>query len=362
MKYLSKEKASKLKAISIDGDVSIRDAFAKMDSDNVRLLCVLVGDSYHGILSAGDIQRAIIANKSLDTFVKEVLRTEGVRLAHESDDFESIKKLMLEFRTEFMPVLNDEGELVDVHFWDDVFTHEKPDKGQIDLPVVIMAGGKGTRLKPFSNILPKPLFPLGDKTIVETIMDKFHDVGCRRFLFSVNHKADFIKSYFDQLEDLEYNIQYFKEEKPLGTAGSLNLIKSQISGTFFVSNCDIVIDADYSEFLDYHREQGNEITMVVSLKHIKIPYGTVETGEGGQVTNLTEKPELTYMINAGLYLLEPHLLEEIPVGEFYHITELIDAVRARGGRVGAFPISEKSWCDIGEWAEYKRTLGVLGLA
>ena len=164
------------------------------------------------------------------------------------------------------------------------------------------------------------------------------------------------------MEDLEYNIQYFKEEKPLGTAGSLNLIKSQISGTFFVSNCDIVIDADYSEFLDYHREQGNEITMVVSLKHIKIPYGTVETGEGGQVTNLTEKPELTYMINAGLYLLEPHLLEEIPVGEFYHITELIDAVRARGGRVGAFPISEKSWCDIGEWAEYKRTLGVLGLA
>ena len=178
----------------------------------------------------------------------------------------------------------------------------------------------------------------------------------------MNHKADFIRSYFDHLEGAPYNIDYFKEDKPLGTAGGLQLIKDKITETFFVSNCDIAIDADYSEIVDYHREQKNEITMVCSLKHIKIPYGTVETSEGGQVTCLIEKPELTYMINAGLYLLEPHLLEEIPEDSFYHITDLIDDVRARGGRVGAFPVSEKSWCDIGEWAEYKRTLGVLGLS
>ena len=100
--------------------------------------------------------------------------------------------------------------------------------------------------------------------------------------------------------------------------------------------------------------------MVVSLKHIKIPYGTVETSEGGQVTSLVEKPELTYMVNAGFYILEPHLLSDIPEDTFYHITDLIEAVRARNGKVGAFPISEKSWCDIGEWAEYKRTLNQLG--
>lgn len=352
----------KLKSVSICSGTSIREAFAKMDADNVRLLCLMQEGNYVGILSAGDIQRAIIANKSLETPVFEILRTEGVRLAHERDNFDSIKKLMLQYRTEFMPVLNDGGELVDVHFWDDVFSSVKPDPGQINLPVVIMAGGKGTRLKPFSNILPKPLFPLGEKTIVETIMDKFHDAGCDRFFFSVNYKADFIRSYFDQIEDSNYAIEYFRETKPLGTAGSLHLIKKQIQETFFVSNCDIVIDTDYSEIVDYHREHGNEITMVVSLKHIKIPYGTVETGEGGQVTSLVEKPELTYMINAGLYLLEPHLLNEIPEGDFYHITDLIEAIRNRGGKVGAFPISEKSWCDIGEWAEYRRTLGVLGVS
>ncbi|MDB4770106.1 nucleotidyltransferase family protein [Akkermansiaceae bacterium] len=362
MMEADRNKLEKLQKIQIGSRVSIHEAFSKMDSENVRLLCIMDNDSYRGILSAGDIQRAIIANKNLETRCIEVIRTEGVRVANENDDFEAIKKLMLRFRTEFMPVINDTGELVDVHFWDDVFSSGKPQLSQIELPVVIMAGGKGTRLKPFSNILPKPLFPLGDKTIVETIMDKFHDVGCQKFFFSVNHKADFIRSYFDQLEGDPYDIQYFREDKPLGTAGSLHLVKKQIRETFFVSNCDILIDADYGEILDYHREQQNEISMVVSLKHIKIPYGTVETSEGGQVVNLVEKPELNYKINAGFYLLEPHLLNEIPEDTFYHITDLIEAVRNRGGKVGAFPISEKSWCDIGEWAEYSRTRGILGLS
>jgi NDP-sugar pyrophosphorylase family protein len=222
-----------------------------------------------------------------------------------------------------------------------------------------MAGGKGTRLKPFSNILPKPLFPLGDKTIAETIMDKFHEVGSRRFWFSVNYRHEMIKTYFDCL-DKKYAINYFQEEKPLGTAGSLTLLKEMINETFFVSNCDIIIDADYSEIVGYHREQKNEITMVTSLKHVQIPYGTVETGEGGQVQSLIEKPELTFMVNAGFYVLEPHLLSQIPEGEFYHITQLIDKVRSRNGRVGAYPVSEKSWCDIGEWGEYRKTLGDFG--
>jgi len=359
---LKQEKREKLLGVSIDVGASLREAFGKMDHDNVRLLCVVKEGGYYGILSAGDIQRAIIGNQSLETPVSEALRTEGMRFGKEGEDYNSIKELMLKHRTEFMPVLDEEGGLVDVYFWDDVFSALKPKLDQIDLPVVIMAGGKGTRLKPFSNILPKPLFPLGDKTIIETIMDRFEDVGCNRFFFSVNYKHEFIRTYFENLEDTGYAIEYFKEDEPLGTAGSLHLIKDKIDETFFVSNCDIVIDADYSEILDYHREQSNEITMVVSMKHIKIPYGTVETGEGGQVLSLLEKPELTYMINAGLYLLEPGLLNEIPENKFYHITQLIDDVKDRGGRVGAFPVSEKSWCDIGEWAEYRRTLGLLGIA
>jgi dTDP-glucose pyrophosphorylase len=353
------KKLQRLEPLSIQSTATLLTALQQMDRVDRKLLLIVEGGEYRGILSAGDIQRAIIANKSLVTPVGEVVRKD-VRVAHTEDDFESIRTMMLEFRTEFMPVLDDASKLVDVYFWDEVFTTKAPEHHKIDLPVIVMAGGKGTRLKPFSNILPKPLFPLGEKTILEVILDKFQAAGCSRFMLSVNYKADFIRSYFDQLEDCPYELDYFTEDKPLGTAGSLHLIEGQINETFFVSNCDIVIDADYSEILDYHREHENEITLVGALKHFKIPYGTLETEEGGRLIGLQEKPELTYLINAGLYLLEPHLIAEIPKDKLYHITDLIEAVRARGGRVGVFPVSEKSWHDIGEWQEYNRTMKLMG--
>ena len=138
----------------------------------------------------------------------------------------------------------------------------------------------------------------------------------------------------------------------MGTIGSLSLIKEKINQTFFVTNCDILIEQDYSEILDYHRANGNEITIVAALKHIPIPYGIVETGENGQLMELKEKPELTFKINSGMYVLEPHLLKEIPENTFLHITELIDKIRCRKGNVGVFPVSEKSWKDIGDWNLY----------
>lgn len=349
------KKEKRLESVSICLDKTIRTAFDKMDSDIVRLLCVTENSKYVGILSAGDIQRAIIANKSLDTPIRDVLR-KNVRVANVHDSFKSIRAMMLEFRTEFMPVLDDYGNLVDIHFWDEVFATATPEYKKIDLPVVVMAGGKGTRLKPFSNILPKPLFPLGEKTILEVILDKFKDVGCSRFLLSVNYKADLIRSYFEQLDNCPYVLDYFTEDKPLGTAGSLHLIKNKINETFFVSNCDIVIDEDLSEVLDYHREHKNEITLVAALKHLKIPYGILETAEEGRLIELKEKPEFTYLINAGLYLLEPHLLSEIPENKFFHITDLIDLIRQRSGRIGVFPVSEKSWYDIGEWKKYSNVV------
>ena len=343
----------------IDLGTDIMSALKKMDESKIKLLLVTKEDKYFSLLSIGDIQRAIIANTGLDTECGEVLRTEGVRLAHVSESYSDIEKLMLKFRTEFMPVLDDDNQLVDVYFWDEVFASDKPEKAKIDVPVVIMAGGKGTRLKPFSNIIPKPLFPLGDKTIIEEILDRFEDFGCKRFFLSLNHKADFIENYLNNEISKAYDLTYFRETEPLGTAGSLFLVKDEIKETFFISNCDIVIDTDYNEILEYHKEQNNEITLVVSLKHIKIPYGTVKTTDGGQITELEEKPEITYMANTGVYILEPDLLDEIDPNQFLHITELVERIQKRGGRVGAFPVSEKSWCDIGEWAEYRRTLSIL---
>jgi NDP-sugar pyrophosphorylase family protein len=214
-----------------------------------------------------------------------------------------------------------------------------------------MAGGFGTRLKPLTNVLPKPLIPVREKTIIEAIFESFSSYGCKEFIIAVNYKAELIEFYLRN-QNLPYSLIFIKEVIPLGTAGCLSLLKKIINQTFFVSNCDILIEQDYSEILDYHRENNNEITVVAALKHYPIPYGTIETGDNGQLLELKEKPEITFKINSGLYILEPHVLDELPEKTFFHLTQLIDKIINRKGKVGVFPVSEKSWKDMGEWHEY----------
>ena len=221
-----------------------------------------------------------------------------------------------------------------------------------------MAGGKGTRLKPLTYVIPKPLIPIGEKTILEEIMDQFEEIGCKKFYMSVNYKYDMIEFYLNQL-DKDYDISFFREEKPLGTIGSVSLLKDKITTPFFVSNCDILIDQDYRDVYEYHKENNNDLTIVTAVKSHRIPYGVITTGENGIMAGLSEKPENTYMINTGVYILNPELINEIPENEFFHITHLMDKIRARGGRIGCFPVSEKSWTDIGEWPEYLKMIDVL---
>ena len=344
-------KQQKIKSVSIQQNATMLDALKQMDNTYKRLLLVFRDKQFVNVLSIGDIQRAIIRNQPLYTEIKEILRKE-TRVANIDDPFDHIKSQMLKYKAEFMPVIDGENQLVDVHFWEDVFTEqENPIKTHLNLPVVIMAGGKGTRMKPLTNVIPKPLIPLGEKTIIEEIMDRFLQYGCNDFFLSVNYKANTIKHYFNQMNH-QYNIHYFQEDKPLGTAGSLHLLKNEINTPFFVTNCDIIIEEDYEEIVNYHKENHNELTIVAALKSYPIPYGTVETGKNGVLKKLTEKPELTFKINSGMYLLEPYLVKEIPENHFFHITELIEKVKNRKGKIGVFPVSEKSWRDIGTWQEY----------
>jgi len=343
---------SKINDISIDKNISIISALRQMDEKKHKLLLVLDDGLFYSLLSIGDIQRAIIANVPLENAISEILRKE-VRVARVTDDKNQIEAHMRERRTDFMPIVNSKNRVVDIIFWEDLFeTLPKKENKQLNLPVIIMAGGEGTRLRPLTNVLPKPLIPIGDQTILEDIMDRFTDCGCHDFFLSVNYKAEVIKQYFQNLKNPLYKIAYFQEEKPLGTAGSLHLLRDKINTTFFVSNCDIIIDEDYSEILEYHKQHGNEITVVAALKNYAIPYGTLETGNSGRVESIQEKPDLTFKINTGMYILEPHLISEIPENEFYHITFLIEKLVRENRKVGVFPINEGSWTDIGNWEEY----------
>jgi dTDP-glucose pyrophosphorylase len=322
-----------------------------MDALDKKLLIIIDSDNFVGLISAGDIQRAIIQNKPLDTLIIDVIR-KNIRYAKSDDTFDSIREMMIRFRMELCPVVDEHNVIEKVYYWEDIFQENKPAPAeQFNLPVIIMAGGVGSRLKPLTNVLPKPLIPIGEKTILEDIFERFSNHGCDTFYISVNYKADLIE-YYIRNQELPYNLHFFNEDKPMGTAGSLSLLKGKINETFFVSNCDILIDQDYSEILEYHHTNKNEITIVAALKHFPIAYGTIETGENGKLTALTEKPELTFKINSGMYILEPHLLDEIPENQFFHITHLIEIIVERKGNVGVFPVSEKSWKDIGDWKEY----------
>jgi dTDP-glucose pyrophosphorylase len=319
------------------------------------LIVIDPDDEFVGILSIGDIQRAIIKNQPLEYKISGILR-KNPKIADIDTPLEQIKAEMLQYRMEFIPVIDGNNHIQEVYFWDELFIEKKiPPHKQFNLPVVIMAGGVGSRLKPLTNVLPKPLIPFGDKSIIEEIFDRFGAHGCKEFYISVNYKADLIE-YYIKSKKHPFSIRFFHEEKPLGTAGSLYMLKDKIFGTFFVSNCDILIEQDYAEILDYHKENKNDITIVAALKHYPIPYGVIETGDDGELKVLQEKPEFTFKINSGMYILESNVLAAIPANTFFHITELIEKVHQKEGKIGVFPVSEKSWKDLGDWNEYYKTL------
>lgn len=348
----------KIKSRIISSSASLLDAMKLMDEVKVKTLFVLQDAHFEGIITLGDIQRAIINNIALREPVSRILDKDKI-YGYQSEGESDIKEKMRRMRAEVMPILDNKGELVDVWSWNDLFKKtELTQREKINLPVVIMAGGKGTRLKPITNVIPKPLVPIGDKTILETILNQFEEIGCTKFYMSVNYKADMMKYYLSQL-DHQYDIEFFQEDKPLGTIGSVSLLKGKITTPFFVSNCDSINEQDYRDVYDYHVNNRNDLTIVTMVKSFKIPYGVIETGEDGLMTALSEKPELTYQVNTGVYILNPSCIEEIPEGEFFHITHLMEKIKSRGGRVGCFPVSEHAWKDMGEWPEYLKMIDVL---
>ncbi len=346
----------------IDRATGIRAALKHLDRNAKGILFVIDSSGILvGSLTDGDVRRWILAEGALDEQADKVCNA-NPQFVLESFDIETVRRMMTEAKIDCIPVLDRERHIVDLLFTDDAFgeTASVRPKRALDIPVVIMAGGKGSRLAPFTHILPKPLIPIGDKTVLELIIAKFleHQVG--RFSLCVHHKSKIIISYLEELNP-PYSIDYSFEDKPLGTAGGLKHLRDRIGDRFLVTNCDIIIDADFPEIAAFHEQAKNEITVVASLKGFSIPYGVCEISNGGSLTKIDEKPELTFLVNTGMYILETRVLDLIPSDEPFDMTDLIAAVKKGGGKVGVFPIHENSWIDVGEWGSYKKAVEVLSL-
>lgn len=339
--------------LKISSKENLMFALKYMDSIDKKVLIICDDKKFVGLISIGDIQRAILNNVDLQDLIINHIRKD-ITYATENDDLELVKKQMKLNKIECMPIVNSENELVDIIEWEDLFV-EYP-LPSINLPVVIMAGGEGKRLRPLTNIIPKPLIPVSNKTIIEEIMDNFVKVDCCRFYISVNYMAEKIKEYFAKVNNSNYIIDYIKEEKPLGTAGSLFLLKNKLQETFFVTNCDVLIDVNYSDLISFHKSNGNTATMVSIVKTIEIPYGTIETSGNGALEELIEKPIKSYQINSGLYILEPEVFNYIQDNEFLHITTLLLRLKENNKKVGVFPLSEKAYIDMGTWEMYLKAI------
>ncbi len=308
-----------------------------------------------GSLTDGDIRRWILKTNDIRGDAGAACNPAPFVLTHPIDREHALKQ-MREMHLEAAPLVDSQGHILSVVLQKSL-TGEPSLSARtlIDIPVVIMAGGKGTRLDPFTRILPKPLIPIGHQPVIEHIMQQFAHYGADTFYITLNHKAGLIKAYFDD-QQYPYRISFVEESIPLGTAGALRMLEGKIEGSVIVSNCDVLLQADYNELLQFHRAGGYALTLVAALYHHAIPYGVCEADENGMLLNIKEKPEYAMLINTGVYLLESSLFPLIPEGEMYHITQLIADLKAKGMPVGVFPVPGRAYQDVGQWDAYRNAL------
>lgn len=340
----------------ITKECSIKQAMKKMTDIGQKVLFVVDGSSFLiGSLSDGDIRKWILSGGSLRDEVIKICNKKPKFVA-EDYKIDDIKKLMLKFLIGCVPVLDKKLKISKILTWNDIFSEDRHfHRKKLNIEVFVMAGGLGARLDPFTKILPKPLIPVGDKTIIEIIMDKFNEYGINKFYVSVNHKSKMIKSYFEDSDD-KYKILYIEEEKPLGTAGSLRLVKNMCKNSLLVTNCDIIVENDYTEIVKFHKHHNYDMTLVVSCRHYIIPYGVCEIEGKGVLKNINEKPEYDLLVNTGMYVIDKKIINLIPGNTFFNLNELIIKAKKKKLKIGVFPISENSWIDIGQWDEYHKAL------
>ncbi|MFQ5354773.1 MAG: sugar phosphate nucleotidyltransferase, partial [Thermodesulfobacteriota bacterium] len=316
----------KIKSLSVPVDISLKDAIKNLNNTAEQILFVVdKRRRLKGTVTDGDIRRALINGRKFTTTMKEIMREDFVSIFSDKPGYkEKARALMDRHMVAHIPVLDRKGVIVNVCSLVDCLGGEETRTGaekiRLHNPVVIMAGGMGSRLDPFTRILPKPLIPVGDKPVVEHIMNRFHRNGFHRFVLVVNYKKEIIKMYFSEA-DLPYEVQCMEEEDYYGTAGGLTLLKERIKESFIVTNCDTILENSY-DFLAWHKERKNLLTIVGSPKEFVIPYGVLSLNNG-TFQGIDEKPSVDLFINTGSYVFEPDVFDFIKDREHMDMDNLI---------------------------------------
>lgn len=352
-------------SLLVEETCTIIDAMKQLDQSARKVLFVHRKGRLVAAVSDGDVRRWILSGGGLLEPVSKAANYKPKYLFWE--DRLSATAFMKEHTLSALPIVDQNYSIKTIEFRDG--KGNVTVTGTITLPVVIMAGGKGTRLHPYTKILPKPLIPVNDVTIAEHIIHQFQEIGCREFYMIVNHKKQMIKAYFSEEggSSLFFNenpkrcsLTFIEETKPLGTGGGLSLLKGKIDKTFILTNCDILIQDSFEHILKFHKEQKNLITMICSLKNFPISYGVVDIGKNGTILGMREKPEVSFFTNTGCYIVEPEVIRELEDERAIGFPDVIEEYRKAGKPVGVYPISEGAWLDMGNMEELQRMEELLG--
>ncbi|KUJ71715.1 alcohol dehydrogenase [Thiomicrospira sp. WB1] len=301
-----------------------------------------------GTVTDGDIRRGLLRGEALDSPVERVAnQTPTVGYDDETEIVwqQHIKRKSLRH----LPILNRQKQLVGLYY------HKTRQTPRRKNPVVLMLGGLGMRLRPLTETVPKPMLPVGNQPILETIVKHIAEQGFTEFYFCINYLGEKIRAYFGDGSDWGVHITYVEEPKPLGTAGALSLLPEaaiQSNQPMIVMNGDLLTKIDFRSLLDFHQSHGNGITTCVREYSHQVPYGVIEL-EDSTISQLVEKPTYRYFVNAGIYCLSPQMVASVPVGQFYDMPELIETEMAGGTKMGGFPLAEY-WMDIGHIPDYEQ--------
>jgi len=344
-------------------DKNIRDSLFKLEKNSEKCLVVVnSNDVLKGTLTDGDIRRAMLSGANANSKIKRYIKKKPFYI--KENDFSNKSKYEIQKKLNFktieklknshidvIPLVDKKHKVVKILYPKDFKKYFAKVQILKNIPALIMAGGRGERLKQFTNYFPKALVPIEDTTASEHIINSFKKYGVRKFFMSLNYKSNLIRSYFN--EDNINNIIFLEEKKMLGTAGSINMLKHKVKTDFFVINCDTILSMNFEKFYDYHKINNYKITLVAASKNFNLPYGSCEIKKNGQLKKILEKPRTNYLASVGLYLFKPEIINLVSKNKFLEMDALIKKVKQRGGKIGVFPISEENWHDTGQTHEKK---------
>ena len=333
------------KSILVREENTLLETMRIIDKSSLQFAVVVNSDGMLlGTVTDGDIRRSILRGDSLNVNITRVMNPSPITaLAGQSRN--KYFRIMKTKKLKQLPIVDKNNRIMDILFLDKAVSNN-------DNLVVLMVGGLGTRLRPLTNDIPKPMLQVGGKPILETIIEGFKQYGFTNFILSVNYKKEVIQNYFQNGQAFDVNISYIEESKRMGTAGALSLLPTKPLKPFFVMNGDLLTQVNFEQLMHYHMDNHSLATMCVREYEYQIPYGVIET-DGVNLVSIKEKPVHKSFVNAGIYVLSPEVLDYIPKNQFYDMPELFQKLLGEEKKTTVFPIREY-WLDIGRMDDFER--------